>query len=233
MKKLSSLLLLSLLLLSFICCSASASLDPYIGADVQVRHMPFKLNYGHNQFEKTVLGSDLYAGLRITPNFGIEIGYDKAPKQSRETSLQAGSIFTSNKTVPTDISPLIVKTKERLSGPYLGLMGFYPITETLPLELVGSAGISFLKLRLEREVTCGGPYAFYVQRAYSSHKNVPRIGGGIQYGLTEKLTSRAMVHFTQTSKLKACSVEGLCSAFMDEVKPKDTIHVGLGLNWEF
>jgi|GEM_PF-5464956 hypothetical protein len=228
MKKLS-IFALSILLPSLVV----ADFNPYIGTDIQMRHMSFERNYGRNLFGRTSLGGSLYTGLNVFPNFGVEVGYDSMPTQSREKTLASGTIFSGSKKVTPDLSPIVFQTKEDIRGPYINLLGLYPISEVFPLEIIGSLGISFLRAHFERAVICAGNYNVDMNRIYKTHRNVIKIGTGLQYGLTDYIKVRTSIYFSQTNKLNACSIEGFCGVLTDEIKPNNSLLFGLGLIWGF
>lgn len=205
---------------------------PYVGADAQVRRMDFKGGYGDNLLQHHSPQGNVYGGIRFNECIGIEAGYESTITRTREVTLHTGDI-AAGAPIPAGMSPAVFKSKMKIKGPHVDLVGFYSFREDVPVQLIGSVGVSFFKGTVQRiGVSMGNPPQPGRIRALSKRKPILRLMGGLEYKWNCHLGARATIGLVKTSKLVIFSNDGLAGA-APEIKPKDSTVYGLGLFWIF
>jgi len=207
---------------------------PYIGLDAQMRRMDFKGGFGDNLLRHNAPQGNLYAGIKLNDCVGVEAGYEATETRSREATLTTGEV-AAGMPVASAFSPIDFKSKVKVQGPHLDLVGFYSFGENVPVQLLGSVGVSFFKGTVERRTVqfSNPPIASTMNRTLSEHKAVLRLMGGLQYLWGCNLGARATIGLVKTSKLVIFSNDGLPGIFVPEIKPKDSTVYGLGVFWIF
>ncbi len=205
---------------------------PYIGADAQVRRMDFKGGYGDNLLQHHSPQGNVYGGVRLNDCVAIEGGYESTITRTREVTLHTGDIV-SGSVVHANSSPAVFKSKMKIKGPHVDLVGFYSFREDLPVQLIGSVGVSFFKGTVQRiGVSMGNPPQAGRVRTLSKRKPIVRLMGGLEYKSDRHLGVRATVGLVKTGKLVIFSNDGLAGV-TPEIKPKDSTVYGLGVFWIF
>ena len=134
---------------------------------------------------KKAPSAGLFVGARFNEYFGAEFGfqYDKTIKTDwNGTRTDAFAV------VHTDQGHYTMNSKNL----YLDALGYYPVANKF--ELIGLAGIGRLhsKTHFVNAGTTGGG-AMNFDKSWSSSKFGLRLGGGVQYKLTDHLNARAMI----------------------------------------
>lgn len=208
---------------------------PYVGVDAQVRRMDFKGGFGDNLLQHHSPQGNFYAGIKFNDSVGIEAGYEQTRTRTRDVRLTTGDVAAG---VPIGAgaaaSPAIFKSKMKIKGPHVDLVGFYSFREDLPVQLIGSVGVSFFKGTVERRgIAMGVPPTSGRIRTLSERKAVLRLMGGLEYKWDCNLGARATIGLVKTGKLVIFSNDGIPGAFKPEIKPKDSTVYGLGMFWVF
>ncbi len=120
-----------------------------------------------------------------------------------------------------------------MQGPHVNLIGFYTLREDLPVQLIGSVGLSFFKSRVERSsISMGNPPISGGIRTFSTRKAVLRLMGGLEYKWNCHLGARATIGLVKTGELTFSSHDEDFGS-VHKIKPKDSIVYGLGIFWVF
>lgn len=205
---------------------------PYVGLDAQMRRMDFKGGYGDNLLRHNSPQGNLYGGIRLNDCVGMEAGYESTITKTRNATLYTGDIAAGS-VVPAMASPVVFKSKMKIKGPHVDLVGFYSLREDFPVQLIGSVGVSFFKGTVERKTLQMGARAVPGRtRTLSQRKRVLRLMGGLEYKVNCHFGVRATVGLVKTGKLVIFTNDNLSGAF-PEIKPKDSTVYGLGLFWVF
>lgn len=205
---------------------------PYVGFDAQVRRMSFKGGFGNNILQHHSPQGNFYAGVKFNDCVGVEAGYETTTTRTRTSRLTTGDV-AAGAPVSLLASPVIFKSKIKIKGPHLDLVGFYSFGESVPVQLLGSVGVSFFKGTVERKtLQMGTPPIPGVTRTLSAHKAVLRLIGGLQYMWNCNLGARATIGLVKTGKLVIFSNDG-AAGIAPEIKPKDSTVYGLGMFWVF
>jgi hypothetical protein len=205
---------------------------PYIGLDAQVRRMDFKGGFGDNLLQHHSPQGNLYGGIKLNDRIAIEGGYESTITRTRDVTLHTGDVAAGT-TIATGGSPAVFKSKMKIKGPHVDLVGFYSFREDLPVQLIGSAGVSFFKGTVERKgIAMGTPPEPGRIRTLSKRTPVLRLMGGLEYKWDCHLGARATIGLVKTSKLVITSNDAL-SGNTPEIKPKDSTVYGLGIFWVF
>jgi hypothetical protein len=228
---------LSILLLTTIFAgTATASnfewskLKPYVGADAQERKMDFKGGFGDNIFQHTAPQGNIYAGLKFKDFVALELGYEATTTRTREATLTTGDVAAGTP-VPSVSSPVVFKSKAKIKGPHVDLVGFYPFYADSPFQLLGSVGVAVLKGTFERRTIQMAGAASGTRRTLSHNKSVIRLAGGLQYMLGQHFGTRMTVGWVNTSKMVIQSDDAIAPIAI--VKPKNSTTYGLGILWAF
>ncbi len=204
----------------------------YVGADAQVRRMDFKGGYGDNLLQHHSPQGNLYGGLKFTPTLGVEFGYEATTTRTRTATLTTGDI-SNGATISEMISPAVFKSKQKIKGPHVDLVGYYSFYEDSPFQLVGSIGAAVLKATFERKTLSLHGVPSTIVRKLSLHKTVLRLMGGLQYGLSENLGARFSLGWVNTSRMVIYATDGMPSPYTPAVKPKNSFVYGIGMLWTF
>ncbi len=205
---------------------------PYVGADAQVRRMDFKGGFGDNLLQHHSPQGNVYAGIKFNDCVAIEAGYEATRTRTRDVTLHTGGVAAGG-VIPAVGSPAVFKSKMKIKGPHVDLVGFYSFREDLPVQLLGSVGVSFFKGTVERNgVSMGTPPTPGRIRTLSARKPVLRLVGGLEYKWDCHLGARATIGLVKTSKLVIFSKDGFTGT-APEIKPKDSTVYGLGVFWVF
>lgn len=208
---------------------------PYVGIDAQVRRMDFKGGFGDNLLQHHSPQGNVYAGLKFNDCIAVEAGYETTRTRTRDATLYTGEIAAGAPigSGPT-ASPAVFKSTIKIKGPHVDLVGFYSFREDLPVQLLGSVGVSFFKGTAERRgISMGNPPTAGRVRTLSEHKAVLRLMAGLEYKWDCHLGARATVGLVKTGKLVIYSNDGIPGTFTPEIKPKDSTVYGLGIFWIF
>ena len=207
------------------------NLSPYIGVDAQVRRMDYKGGFGDNIFRHHSPQGNIYAGARLNDNIGVELGYQATRTRARTATLLAGDISLGGLIAPV-LSPCVVKSKVKIQGPHLDVVGFYTLSERYPLQVMGSVGVSVLKSTFERKtISLPNPNVRKLTRTISKRKAVLRLGIGLQNMFTERFGARLTLNWVNTTRITAKSNDNVTpQAF---AKPKNSTVYGIGILWKF
>lgn len=214
--------------------SAQADLDfgftPYVGADIQYRHMNYKTGYGDNLYAKHQPQGNIYVGAKFHEYFGIEGGIQATQKQGRNASLYTGD---TNLGVYIDSANTNIqyKTTVRTTASHLSLVGFLPISEEYRLKLIGLAGVSVLKTTVKRThtvlVRLGVPLPNDLSPPLtnSQRKSVLRLGAGLEHMFAHNWGIRTSFIWENTNKMSLATTNDTSGRL---AKPKNSLTYGLG-----
>lgn len=197
---------------------------PYIGADAQIRHMPFKKGYGNLPLDSNYPQGNVFVGAQINRYVGIELGYESSFKKSKIKNLAGtnsndplqiefianqDSIFGNFLDVSAiGLFPITVAAKNKITGWNLNVTGTLPICEAECLDLIAAVGFSRIRTRVEMALPQigGGPNnlspssANYFKFSHP-YKTIPRLMIGLQKMMTCHAGIRFTVGWEPTSKL--------------------------------
>ena len=233
MKRIYSFLLF---LVSF-SCSVYAIDDigvPYVGFNAQVREMDFRRGYGKHMFAKTVPQGELYAGLKINPYVGFELGYLRSEERHKSNTLKYPDHLLGT---PVSLTPGDYErgnTSFKIEGGSVNVVGFLPISEDF--QLLGTLGLARLRVKLRYIPLNFSGHDLTSQeiashtRDFTSSKYVPQAKVGIQYMMTQALGLKALVGWDGTSRFNLLTNKQASPA---RASLKDSYTAGLGLAYYF
>jgi opacity protein-like surface antigen len=202
-------------------------LTPYVGADVQSRHMNWDTGSGGNLFTHDAVQGNVYFGVKFSENFGIEGGYESTAKKVRSVFANPGELVTG--TALGSANPIQFTTTTRLRGHHINLVSSASLSETHRLKLLGLIGIVSLKASLTRQPTASitggvftsrnGPTTPLIQR-----KNLLRLGTTLEHLLTDAWGIRGSITWENTKRLKIFASNGANGI----AQPKNSLVYGLG-----
>ncbi len=207
------------------------NLQPYVGADIQMRRMDFKGGFGDNLFQHHSPQGNIYAGTKLDKNIGLELGFEATTTRTRTATLNAGDVLA-GAPLNAAVTPCVLKSKAKLKGPHLDVVGFYTFDERYPLQLLGSVGVSVLKSTFERRtIQLPAPMVAKTNRTMGKTKAVLRLAGGLQHMFSDHIGMRLTVNWVRTSQIVAKANDGIVPDAM--IKPKNSTVYGLGALWVF
>lgn len=205
--------------------------EPYVGIDFQNRHMDFHKNDGSQFFKKNSLQGDLFLGVKLHENFGVELGYEQSQRKKRNTSFSVGDANLGGATFG---QPATYASQTKIQGFHLDAVGFMPIDSVAKdVTLFAKVGIAKLKAKIKRELTSvgGNPTSITSLFNQKDNKFVLRLAAGAQYLITPNVGVRGSVGFEKTSNLKPYTV--LDNGETRTVKLKNSFIYGLGVFYKF
>lgn len=227
MKILSKFLLFILILI----CVKRAHADifnPYIGAEVNTRHMKFKKDYGGNILKDKQPQHVFYVGIRPIKQFGIEFGYESTHSSYRIANLNKDDIVN-GAPIPHVLSPLLFKSKIKTKGTFINMIGFHSPWNNIPLELFSSIGVSFKKFDFERQTLQANMMPIKSIRYASDRTPIFRTSIGAQYMLNKHLGTKLSLGLEKTNKIVIYANDDVCSKYIPCIQPKNSLIYGYGL----
>ena len=211
---------------------------PYVGVDAQARFMGLKKDFGGNLAAKTYPQGNVFVGLRFCDYWGVEAGYESTTKRNRTaTILGNDNAFGEpvDPDLPNDINKFETKTK--IYGPNINIIGFYPISKEYCVDLIGSVGLAYSKIKIENVQTIGAGEELSIQnselfrKTFKKSKVIARANLGIQKMINNQFGIRVMVGWENTSRLNNIKVVNFSSDLV--AKARDSVNVGFGIFYSF
>ncbi len=229
-------------------CLATANCQPYVGVDGQIRIINFKQDYGGNVLKNHYPQANVFGGIILSQNFGIEAGYEFSKQQYTISRDNQRKVVLGRPTpVPHPWNTGIVYdnsySSSKINGLNLNLVGLFPIQKNI--ALIGSFGFSNLKLQVKNTfrhtvITDTGFLELPITDVYSDdinynkRKTLFRLTGGIKLRLNNCVGMRALLSWENTSKLAAKARDSITKRkVLGMAKPKNSFQFGIGLFFTF
>jgi len=202
-------------------------LTPYVGADIQSRHMNWGKNLGDNLFAHHAMQGNIYFGVKFSEYFGVEGGYESSAKKTRTVTASPGDVLTGTPLPGASLNQFSMTS--RISGPHISAVGSVSLSDLHRLKLSGLVGIASLKSSLSRQKigsTTFGVFAPFpgTPVPFVKRKNVLRLGAALEHMLTDTWGVRGSVIWENTNKLKSYAQNG----FSGVAQAKNSFACGLG-----
>lgn len=146
-----------------------ATSAPYVGVDYQYTRLSDEKASGlsaSDLIETNLHGGNAHAGLRISKNFGLELGYQATESGKKNNVLSSG-----------------LSTTIQEQGVTLDALGYYPLTNNF--ELIGTVGLA--EVYTEAKVSGSSTVEQWDTKG--------RLGVGAQYWFTDHLNARTIVRY--------------------------------------
>jgi len=208
-------------------------LTPYVGADVQSRHMNWGKGLGDNLFAHDAMQGNVYVGVKFNEYFGVEGGYESTDKKDRNAKLSSGDINAGIPVASVPFATLQYITTSRISGHHISVTASAPISDEYRLKVLGIVGIASLKASLFRHTTsfvAGGIPLPSPDVIFSKRKNLLRLGAGLEHMITETWGVRASLIWENTNRLK---VSGVSRSASPTVQAKNSLLYSAGAFFNF
>lgn len=162
--------------------------QPYVGADFLHSVYSYNDNYdagsglfldGDIILEDSLNGLNVHIGNRFHQNFGAELGYFRTQEESKD-------IATGTVVGPGTVAAADFTTDVQVSGFTVDALGYLPIGQQYPFELVGTAGVSYNTM----EITDSSGSADVDESELGF-----RAGGGAQVNITPQINARALARY--------------------------------------
>lgn len=171
---------------------------PYVGADYEYTSASYNnigasnVSYG-DIFANSFNGGDIHVGARVHKYLGFEASYFDTANSNKSNVLGSG-----------------IGTSSKYDGWSLDAMGYLPIDQKGKLELIATTG--YAKINASGSATVSGT-------TYNANENDDawRIGGGVQYWVTDNLNIRGLVRY------EAINGTAINNAVLADI----------GVNWQF
>lgn len=144
-------------------------IKPYIGANYDYVSVDYKDSLD-TILEDNLNGGDVHIGARVHKYLGVEASYLLTSKETKDNVLGTG-----------------VSTGVKLEGPTFDLYGYLPLGDG-KFELIGTAGVSILKAKLDLNGAGGNA-------SQSKTETKGRIGGGAQFWVNDHINIRGLVRY--------------------------------------
>jgi len=187
---------------------------PYVGFDLQRTNIDYNDNYdiggglalnGNTILEDSLNGFNVHVGNRFHKNFGAELGYFRTKEESK--SIAAGSTVGPGTVAGADFT-----TDVKIQGITLDALGYLPLGAEKRFELIGTAGVSWMKG--EVTATVPGADSGDVDESEIGFRG----GAGAQFNVTNQVNVRGLARYQ--------------SADFEDVADKAWTY-SLGLNYSF
>lgn len=177
--------------------AANADMDycwkPYAGLEYKYQMMKGKSDWSKT-LPKNFHNLGVILGDRFHRNAGVEVGYERSNKKSRDQTFAAGDTFFGNATGGTATT-----AKVRLSSFHLDLMGYMPMDND-DFDLIGTIGLASTKPKVDLTDNSGSEFS----TVSGKRKTLPRIGFGAQYREECSMFGvRGLIRWEGTSRLRA------------------------------
>ena len=148
---------------------------------------------------KVYSGGNGFAGCRLSEYIGFEIGYEFTGKKDKAHEFVLGETFFS---LPnTSFIGTNTQIQTSFNGWHVDLLGFIPLDHCIDLLLIGGYGA--MKLKSQFHVLTG-PFPLLndaILSINSKGRTFLRLGGGIQWMVTDMTGVRALLRWQNTNRL--------------------------------
>jgi hypothetical protein len=207
---------------------------PFVGADFEYSIIN-PHNDWRNFFSRVFPGGNGFVGVRLSEYIGFELGYDFTGKKEKTHEFIAGETFFN---FP---SPVLVGTtvhsKISFNGWHLDLLGFVPLDHCIDLLL--TVGYSATRAKLQFDVgTVGNPTLLSIIPTLNARgRTFLRLGGGIQWMVTDMTGVRALVRWKNTNRINFRNTPGIdflvANYGVSRTLYKDAVTVAVGVFFRF
>ncbi len=164
---------------------------PYVGFDLQRTNVNYNDNYdiggglavdGNTILEDSLNGFNVHVGNRFHKNFGAELGYFRTKEEGK--SIAAGSTVGPGTVAAADFT-----TDVKIQGVTLDALGYLPLDAKGQFELIGTAGLSWMKG--EVKATVPGAGSADVDESEIGFRG----GAGAQFNFTNQVNVRGLARY--------------------------------------
>ena len=157
---------------------------PYIGFDLQRYSVDYDNGFDA-AMDDSLNGGNIHVGNRFNKYFGAEFGYFRTEEGNKSVNFDISGITGT----PGDV---LASTDVKMQGITLDGLGYMPIEDAGKFELIGTAGISWIKADLTLNGTVNGVAGSISD--YQSEFGL-RAGAGAQYSFTDQVSLRGLVRY--------------------------------------
>ena len=207
---------------------------PFVGADFEYSIIKPNDDW-RNLSSREFPGGNGFVGVRLSDYIGFELGYEFTGKKEKTHQFIAGETFfnfTSPVLVGTSVS-----SKISFNGWHLDLLGFVPLDHCIDLLL--SVGYSATRTKLQFGVgTVGNPTLInIIPSLHSRGRTFLRLGGGIQWMITDMTGVRALVRWKNTTRItlrNTPAIDFLVASYgVSRTMYKDALTAAVGVFFRF
>lgn len=195
----AGLLSISFSAVADICC-LDLSFCPYVGIDLQRRHVRWKDGFGDNLFKHDYPQGNVFVGARLHDYFGLEVGYEDSVTKTRLSSIGSGNVLGVAVTNP----PELFLSKAQFKGLNASMVAYLPIREFC-VDLFGSVGITRLRT-YHKVIFLADSEDFFDFRTngstFRSTKSILALSLGLQYIICNTYGIRIKGTWEETARIK-------------------------------
>lgn len=203
---------------------------PYVGIDLQKRHVRWKDGFGDNLFNHDYPQGNIFVGARLHEYFGLELGYKNSVTKTRLSSINTGQVLGVSVQNPTEF----FLSKAQFKGPNASMIGYLPIRQFC-VDLFGTVGLTRLHTYHQRTFlrdSLGNLNFFTNGSTFKSVQNVLTLGLGLQYIICNNYGIRIKTEWEESSRVKQSKpLENPDSS--EVLRLKDSYNFGLGFFFLF
>lgn len=203
---------------------------PYVGADVQIRQMSYKSQFGRNQMHRAHYQGHVYGGIQMHENFAAEFGFETTATRTQDATLITGDSINGRE-LPENLSPIELHSRSKIKGHHLDVVGFLPLGFSEKTKLIGGFGMANMKGTVQMTVKRAAGVEYDLGRSLSIRKTIPRLMAGIEHLFNNRFSGRATVNWMGTSHMVIKNDDGGLNEI--HFKPKNSLTFGAGVVFHF
>lgn len=176
------------------------NINPFIGADVSWRHLPFQEGYGEGFFQDNYYAPMILAGFRFLDIFALEAGWGKSGKREKNTFYSADQMVLGFDLLNTFNENQIQLASSDYDNWRVTLSGDYFLNDAFSIFIAG--GVSMIRLSFHTQPI--GEFTNFTNPVVewnTKRKAVGRFGLGARYFLTSNISLQGSAFWENTSSL--------------------------------
>jgi len=193
-----------------------------IGVDGQLSHMHFKEGVKSSGFNRNCGQFNFYILGKVNPWLGVEVGFER------------GEIGHSYLHIQKKYVSIDAKMTRNTFVPHVDVVFFYPLNHEGSWNVFGGVGVSLLTSAYSKAVfSISGNELENPISETSEYKESLRLRIGVEALLSENIGVRSSIGWNSTGKVLVFNDKKGKDAFLEMLRPRNTIVYSLGLFWRF
>ena len=177
----------------------------YLGTDLLLSKIRYKKDYGANIYNKDIVpGINIFAGNMFNHTYGIEIGYEiNKPSKNKNVVVQPGQMVAGLPLAGAINAEY--DSKQQQKHFYVGGVIQNSLSSNWYCSLI--LGISIAKINSNHVLLTAAGVPIGIYKNFSKTKLIPLIKLIPEYKLSNHISTRAMISWKNTARIKAESKE--------------------------
>jgi hypothetical protein len=173
---------------------------------------------------------NVYMGFKLNEHWGVEVWRESTFTKVKQVTLKEGEVIN-GMPLPDDLSPATFLTSLKTKGPHASIVFSHAIFNPMPINFVGSLGLSHVTIRAFRDnISFGKGQLPGTSRLMKKSTLVLRPMAGLQYNFENGLSLRASFSWLNTSgkRIQSKDSDSLRMRNKPSVYLKDSFVSGVG-----